>query len=128
MTGILLVSHSKQLAEGLAQLLHGVAGEDLLIETVGGMKTLGVDATMVLEGIDDLTDLGCTTILIFGDLGSAFLAAETARDLMQGSVDIRVVDAPFVEGSLAACMVLSMGSSAEEAITAAEEAYQIRKR
>ncbi|OLZ11575.1 PTS-dependent dihydroxyacetone kinase phosphotransferase subunit DhaM [Sulfobacillus thermosulfidooxidans] len=127
MTGILLVSHSKQLAEGLAQLLHGVAGEDLLIETVGGMKTLGVDATRVLEGIDDLTDLGCTTILIFGDLGSAFLAAETARDLMQGS-DIRVIDAPFVEGSLAACMVLSMGSSAEEAIAAAEEAYQIRKR
>ncbi|MCL4496408.1 MAG: PTS mannose transporter subunit IID [Firmicutes bacterium] len=128
MTGILLVSHSKQLAQGLEKLLRSLSGEDVFVESVGGVGSLGVDATMVMEGLNQLTDMGSTEILVFGDLGSAILSAENAKDLMPVSARVHVVDAPFVEGAVAAAMSLSTGGGAEEAMAAAEEAYQIRKR
>ena len=92
MIGILLVSHSKRLAEGLAELIQALAGNTLTVGTVGGQETLGVDATMVVSEFEQLKAQGCEAILVFGDLGSAFIAAETARDLFVDAGDIRVAD------------------------------------
>ncbi len=127
MIGILLVSHSKRLAEGLAELIQALAGNTLTVGTVGGQETLGVDATMVVSEFEQLKAQGCEAILVFGDLGSAFIAAETARDLFVDAGDIRVADAPFVEGSVAAAMVLATGGRIDDAIASAQEAYQIHK-
>ncbi len=128
MIGILLVSHSKRLAEGLAELIQALAGNTLTVGTVGGQETLGVDATMVVSALEQLKAQGCEAILVLGDLGSAFIAAETARDLFADTRDIRIADAPFVEGSVAAAMVLATGGRIDDAIESAQEAYQIHKR
>ncbi len=124
---MLLVSHSRRLADGLRELIQQLAGDTLALGTAGGQETLGADAGMVVKEFEHLRALGCEAILVFGDLGSAFIAAETARDLLGDGVEIRIVDAPFVEGSVAAAMALTTGGGVDDAVEAAQEAYEIRK-
>ena len=128
MMGLLVVSHSLKLAEGVKELVTELSSNKVVVEAVGGKETLGVNAVMVKEGLDRLFSLGVEQVLIFGDLGSAFIAAETAIEIEGLSDRVAVVDAPMVEGAVAAAMMLSIGRGATEAISEAENAYSIRKR
>ncbi|AUW94310.1 hypothetical protein BXT84_10480 [Sulfobacillus thermotolerans] len=128
MTGMLLVSHSRKLVNGLADLTRELSGSVVPIETAGGEDSLGVTASMVASGITSLLVQGVDGILILGDLGSAFISAETAIDLVSSPTPVHIVDAPLVEGTIAAAMTLSTGAAIQDAISAATEAYTIRKR
>ena len=79
--GIVLVSHSAALAEGVAELAREMAGEEVPIEPAGGIEggALGTDAVRVAEAIGR-ADRG-DGVLVLMDLGSAVLSAELARDL-----------------------------------------------
>ncbi len=127
MTGLLLVSHSRKLVDGLADLTRELSGPSVPIATAGGEDALGVTAAMVAESISSLLSQGVSGILIFGDVGSAFISAETAIELAASSKPVQIVDAPLVEGAIAAAMTLSTGASMDEARQAGEEAYTIRK-
>src|ERR1700719_3914708 len=65
-------------------------------------------------------------VLLLCDLGSSIL---TARDVLGGNGNghVRLVDAPFVEGAVAAAVVASSGASLDEVARAAEEARDARK-
>ena len=65
-------------------------------------------------------------VLLLCDLGSAIL---TVREVLDGNGDghIRLVDAPFVEGAVAAAVIASSGASLEDVARAAEEARDARK-
>ena len=63
-------------------------------------------------------------MLVFMDLGSAVLAAETVLEKLSSETrgQVRLVDAPLVEGAFAAGVLASAGSDAEECVEAAMEA------
>jgi PTS hybrid protein len=122
MVGLVLVSHSPQIAEGTAELVRQMAGE-VEIEAVGGDAEggFGTDPERIQGAIEGLD---ADEVLVFMDLGSAVLSAETVLEMLsserQGQV--RLVDAPFVEGAFAAGVVASAGSDADECVEAAMEA------
>jgi phosphoenolpyruvate---glycerone phosphotransferase subunit DhaM len=122
MVGLVLVSHSPQIAEGTAELVRQMAGE-VEVAAVGGDSDggFGTDPERIKAAIENLDAEGA---LVFMDLGSAVLSAETVLDMLS-SADrerIRLVDAPFVEGAFAAGVEASTGSDAEECVEAAMEA------
>jgi PTS hybrid protein len=124
--GIVIVSHSADLARGVAELAAQMAGPDVAIEPAGGTSDgrLGTDDARVREAIAR-ADAGAGVILL-ADLGSAIL---TVRDILDtdGDGGVRLADAPLVEGAIAAAVVASAGSSLDDVVTAAEEARGARK-
>lgn len=121
MVGIVLVSHSLELARGLADLASQVAGADVRIEPAGGAPggSLGTNGDSVREAIAR-ADRG-DGVVVLADLGSSIL---TVRHLLEGQANghIRLVDAPFVEGAVAAAVMSSAGLSLEDVAKAAEDA------
>jgi dihydroxyacetone kinase phosphotransfer subunit len=122
MVGIVLVSHSPQVAEGTAELVWSMAGE-VKMAAVGGDAdgSLGTDPDRIRLAIEGLE---ADEVLVFMDIGSAVLSAETVLEMLEPEVaaKVRLVDAPFVEGAFAAGVLASTGADAEECIEAAQEA------
>ena len=122
MVGLVLVSHSPQIAEGTAELVRQMAGE-VEITAVGGDSDggFGTDPEGIRAAIENLD---ADEVLIFMDLGSAVLSAETVLEMLSQDdrERVRLVDAPFVEGAFAAGVVASAGSDADECVEAAMEA------
>jgi PTS hybrid protein len=119
--GIVVVSHSSDLAHGLADLAGQVAGPDVRIEPAGGLPdgSLGTDDDRVREAIKRAD--GGDGVVVLCDLGSAIL---TVRHVLERSSNGHVVlaDAPLVEGAVTAAVVSSAGSSLQDVAQAAEEA------
>jgi PTS hybrid protein len=65
-------------------------------------------------------------VIVLGDLGSAIL---TVRHVLehQANGHVRLVDAPLVEGAVAAAVVASIGSGLTHVAQAAEEARNASK-
>lgn len=129
--GLVLVSHSRRLAEGAVEVLSQLGGDDVRIAIAAGTEDggLGTDAVAVERAIERVCgeDGGSAVILV--DLGSAVLSADAARELLppRFADRVRVADAPFVEGSVAAVVEAGLGSSLEEVLAAAESAREVRK-
>ena len=127
MVGIVLVSHSTGIAEGTAELVRHMAGE-VEVAAVGGDTdgSLGTDPERIKRSIEGM---GADEVIVFMDLGSAVLSAETVLEMLSSEdrVRVRLVDAPFVEGAFAAGVIASTGADAEECVEAAEEARTERK-
>ena len=131
MIGIVIVSHSARLAEGVAELVHGMGGADVGVATAGGLDLpgapLGTDAARVLEAIDRVySDEG---VLVLMDLGSAVLSAETALDLLppERRGHVLLCEAPVVEGAVAAAAQARIGSSLEQAAAEARAALEPKR-
>ena len=126
MVGIVLVSHSQELARGLADLISQVAGPDVQIEPAGGGPdgSLGTNGELVEEAIAR-ADKG-SGVVVLADLGSAIL---TVKDVLSGlrNGHVRLVDAPLVEGAIAAAVMSAAGQSMDDVAKAAEEARGARK-
>jgi phosphoenolpyruvate-protein phosphotransferase/dihydroxyacetone kinase phosphotransfer subunit len=112
--GIVIVSHSATLAEGVVELARQMAGEDVKIEAAGGLdmpdQPLGTDAMLVLQAIDRAySDDG---VLVLMDLGSAVLSAEMALEMLPDEQRPKVLltDAPLVEGAVAAAVTARLGA------------------
>jgi dihydroxyacetone kinase phosphotransfer subunit len=122
MVGLVLVSHSPRIAEGTAELVQQMAGEVELV-AVGGDSDggFGTDPERIEAAV---RDLDVEEVLVFMDLGSAVLSAETVLEMLPSKMKekVRLVDAPFVEGAFAAGVVASAGADAEECVEAAMEA------
>jgi PTS hybrid protein len=126
--GIVIVSHSREIASGTAALAAQMAGPEVRIEAAGGAPDggLGTDGDRVGAAIA-AADQGDGAIIL-GDLGSAILTARHVLDeQIDGNGSIRLVDAPLVEGAIAAAVVSSAGRPLDEVAAAAEEARAIAK-
>ena len=126
MVGIVVVSHSRDIASGTAALAGQMAGPEVRIEPAGGTAEggLGTDAERVRAAID-AADTG-DGVIVLGDLGSAIL---TARVVLAGEDEgrVRLVDAPLVEGAVAAAVTASAGLGLDDVAGAAEEAWSAAK-
>jgi dihydroxyacetone kinase phosphotransfer subunit len=124
--GIVIVSHSPDLARGVVALASELGGPEVRMEAVGGGPDgrLGTDGERVREAIRSV-DSGDGVILL-GDLGSAIL---TIRHVLEARANghARLVDAPLVEGAVAAAVTASAGLPIDDVARAAEEARNARK-
>jgi phosphocarrier protein FPr len=119
MVNLLLVSHSKNLAESAAHMaLQMIASGNVKIAAAAGIgegnQELGTNAMEISEKIQEIfTDEG---VLVLMDLGSAVLSTQMALDLLPDEIRSKVVicPAPFVEGAVVAAAQASAGSSLEE--------------
>jgi PTS hybrid protein len=129
LVGLILVSHSAPIAEGLAELVAQVAGPEVRIAAVGGAPdgSLGTDGDRVLGALRGAAAGGGAVVLM--DLGSSVLAVRAALAELSPAERERLVvaDAPLVEGALAAGVSASIGSSTMEVAGAAEEARSVGK-
>ena len=124
--GIVVVSHSAELARGVAELAGQVAGPEVRIEVAGGGPdgTLGTDDGLVRDAIRRANQ--GDGVVVLGDIGSAIL---TIRHVLERQVNghARLADAPLVEGAVAAAVVASTGCELAQVAQAAEEARGARK-
>jgi dihydroxyacetone kinase phosphotransfer subunit len=130
--GFVLVSHSARLAEGVRELAEQVAQGNVPVVAVGGAEdgSLGTNALAIAQAIESLSmEEGVEGILVLMDLGSAVLSAETALEQLDEVLRdrVRMADAPFVEGAVAAAVEASLGSGLEAVLATAEAARKLGK-
>ena len=129
--GLVLVSHSGAIATGLADLVGQVAGPEVPIVTAGGMPdgSLGTDGGRVLEVLRSAANGAGAGAVVLMDLGSSVLAVRAAlAELEPEELErIVVVDAPLVEGAVAAGVTASTGAELDEVAEAAREALNVSK-
>jgi phosphocarrier protein FPr len=118
MIGIVVVSHSAQLAEGICELVRQVGQERVRIAPAGGTADpehpMGTDAFQVLRAIESVySEEG---VLLLMDLGSAVLSAGTALDFLDETrrSHVRLCPAPLVEGAVAAASLAAAGATLDE--------------
>jgi dihydroxyacetone kinase DhaKLM complex PTS-EIIA-like component DhaM len=128
--GIVLVSHSAQVAASVAELAKGLAGgaSEVPVAAAGGTEGggLGTSAELISAAAASV-DRGAG-VAVLTDLGSAVLTVKAllaeGDELPDGT---RLVDAPFVEGAVAAVVTAAAGADLDAVEAAAEEAYDYRK-
>lgn len=121
---LVLVSHSRALADGAVELAGQMAPDVTLLAAGGdGGGGLGTSVEAVGRALDVAT-AGDRSAVVIVDLGSALMTTEVVLDLAEpGLVDrVRVADAPFVEGAVAAAVRAQGGGSLDEVWSAAEDA------
>jgi PTS hybrid protein len=125
--GIVVVSHSADIARGLADLAGQVAGPSVRIEHAGGAPdgTLGTDDDRVRLAIKR-ADQG-SGVAVLCDLGSAILTVRSVLEGGSSNGSVRLADAPLVEGAVAAAVMASTGCSLDDVVDAAEEARVANK-
>jgi phosphocarrier protein FPr len=126
LVGIVIVSHSQQLAAGVRELVSQMVQGDLPIAIAAGIddpeNPLGTDVMQVYQAIESVyTEAG---VVVLMDLGSAVMSAEMAVELFpaEQQPQIKLCDAPLVEGTLAAAVTAATGAKLEQVLTEARGA------
>ncbi|WP_225833564.1 PTS-dependent dihydroxyacetone kinase phosphotransferase subunit DhaM [Streptomyces sp. NK08204] len=130
LVGIVLVSHSADVAASVAELAKGLAGgaTAVPVAAAGGAEggRLGTSAELISAAAASV-DRGAG-VAVLADLGSAVL---TVKALLTEGGEVpagtRLVDAPFVEGAVAAVVTAAAGADLDAVVAAASEAYAYRK-
>ncbi|QKV91387.1 PTS fructose transporter subunit IIA [Streptomyces sp. NA02950] len=129
LVGIVLVSHSAAVAESIAEMAAGLAGGvDAPVRAAGGNPDggLGTSPERIIEAARAVDQGAGVAVLV--DLGSAVLAVKSllaeGDELPDGA---QLVDAPLVEGAVAAVVTASTGADVDAVAQAASEAYDYRK-
>ena len=122
MVGIVIVSHSEKVAQGVVELCKQMAPEVVMV-AAGGLPggEIGTDFQRIYEAVESvMSDDG---VAVLFDLGSALMTAEMVMEQFE-ECKVMLADAPIVEGAVVAAVSASMGLSlsqvVEEAHTAAE--------
>jgi PTS hybrid protein len=114
--GLVVVSHSAQLAAGVVEVAEQMA-PNVTVVPAGGTADggIGTDFDAVSAAIERADD-GAGVVVLY-DLGSARMVAEMAVELVDGA---RLVDAPLVEGAVAAAVSAEGGADVADVVRAAE--------
>ncbi len=121
--GIVIVSHSIDVARGTADMVRQMVGDTVPLAYCGGNPEggLGTDVARILKAIDEAwSDKG---VAILVDLGGAETNSEMAVELLDAERQGKVVicNAPIVEGAVMAATEASGGGSLEDVRRTAEE-------
>lgn len=121
--GLVFVSHSDKIADGLRELATQMA-QNAPMAAAGGTDDgrIGTSFDKVTAAIAAV-DQG-VGVVVLCDLGSAILTAETALDFLDDAVRerVRIVDAPLIEGGVAAAVASEVGGTLHAVMEAAESA------
>ena len=129
LVGIVVVSHSATIAEGIVELARQMAGPDVRLVAAGGAAdgSLGTDAGRIAEAIREA--YAGAGVVILADLGSAVLASKLALDMVGPEIAgrTRISGGPIVEGAVVAAVQASAGDGLAAVLEAAEEAARMPK-
>ncbi len=109
-TGILAVSHSAKIVQGLQDLVDQVA-KSVPAGYVGGLENgeIGTNFEAILK---TAAEIDADVILAFYDLGSARMNLEMVQEMVDKKLVI--TNAPLIEGTYAAAALLEAGAGLEE--------------
>ena len=129
MIGIVIVSHSHKVAEGVKELADQMAQGQVKVVAAGGVdeNTIGTNAERIYAALLEAhSDDG---VLVLLDLGSAVMSAQMAVEMLGEAEQARVTlsEAPLVEGAVIAAVEASIGNTLEQVNAAAEAAATMRK-
>ncbi|MBD2667017.1 phosphoenolpyruvate-protein phosphotransferase [Richelia sinica FACHB-800] len=126
MVGIVIVSHSKNLALGVQELAVQMVQGQVSLAVAAGIEDaanpLGTDVMQVYEAIASvLSDDG---VLVLMDLGSAVISTEMALEFLspEQRAKVHLCAAPLVEGTLAAAVAASTGKNIHQVMAEAQGA------
>ncbi|KNE78834.1 hypothetical protein ADZ36_30995 [Streptomyces fradiae] len=130
--GVVLVSHSREVAESTARLARDLVGtgDPSPVVAAGGAEAggIGTSSELVRQAVAR-ADEGAGVVVLC-DMGSAVL---TVKTLLAGTgpdalpEDVRIADAPFVEGAVATVVTASAGADLGMVLSAADDARTFRK-
>lgn len=127
--GIVIVSHSQKLAEGVIEIAGQMSGGEVELIAAGGAEdgSLGTNAVAIREAIRK-ADSG-DGVLVLMDLGSAVLSTETALELLDENErpEVQLSNGPLVEGAVVAAVEASIGSPLDQVARVAEQAREMAK-
>jgi len=129
--GLVLVSHSATLVDGLAEMVAQVAGDDVPVATAGGTEDgrLGTSAPRISATIRSVLEAGADDAVVLLDLGSAALSLELATEDLSAAerARVRISEAPLVEGAVLAAVQASVGADVDAVLAAAAGAATMAK-
>ncbi|MCU0831444.1 MAG: dihydroxyacetone kinase phosphoryl donor subunit DhaM [Rhizobiaceae bacterium] len=121
--GLVIVSHSPLIAQGTADMVRQMVGDEVPLAWCGGTadNTLGTHVPAILAAIDRAWSERGVAILV--DLGGAETNSEMALEMIgvERARRIRICNAPIVEGAIMAATEASGGASLEAVVATAEE-------
>lgn len=122
--GLVVVSHSARLAEGVVEVAAQMA-PDVALHTAGGTDDgrVGTSFDKVETAVAGLLR-EVEQVVLLTDLGSATMTAESVLDMLDDDVAGRVVlaDGPLVEGAVAGAVAAQSGADAAAVARAVAEA------
>lgn len=121
--GIVIVSHSPLVAEGAADMVRQMVGDEVPLAWCGGDPDgrLGTSVGAILEALDRAWSSKGVAVLV--DLGGAETNSEMAIEMLPEDRQplVRICNAPIVEGAVMAATEASGGASLHEVVATAEE-------
>jgi len=122
LVGIVIVSHSQALAEGVRELAEMMARE-VKIACAGGLEEglNGVSYERVMNAVEEVC--GRDGAVIFGDMGSAMLTSELVLEEMKDD-RLFLVNAPLVEGVVRAAVLASGGADVDTIVKRVEAEWK----
>lgn len=122
--GIVIVSHSLDVAKGAADMVRGMVGDEVPLCHSGGNPAggLGTDVGAIRDAIESVWSEAGVAVMV--DLGAAEMNTEMAIELLSDRQrrTVRICNAPVVEGAVLAATEASSGSSLAEVCMTAESA------
>ncbi|QVK03003.1 dihydroxyacetone kinase phosphoryl donor subunit DhaM [Mycoplasma mycoides] len=116
MVGIVVISHSNKIANGVVDLAKQMANEVKIIPA-GGTKDnlIGTDIDLIIDAINKAWDPNDGVVLLF-DLGSALMNAQMAIEMLEPDKQnkIKIIDAALVEGTILAAINSSMNKNIDQ--------------
>lgn len=121
--GIVIVSHSPDVAKGTADMVRQMVGDEVPLAFCGGDPDggLGTSVEAIMKAIDAAWSDAGVALLV--DLGGAETNSEMAIEMIDGdrAWKIAICNAPIVEGAVIAATEASGGASLETVCATAEE-------
>jgi len=121
--GIVIVSHSPDVARGAADMVRQMVGDDVPCAHTGGDPDggLGTDPLKIRAAIESIWNDAGIAVLV--DLGGAEMNAEMAIEMLEGNrgARVRICNAPVVEGAVVAATEAAGGSTLDQVCATAEE-------
>lgn len=125
MVGIVIVSHSQKLAEGVKELAEMMA-RDVQIAAAGGLDDgmLGTSYGKIMMAVEDVCGRDGAVILM--DMGSAVMTAELVQENLKDD-QVKLVDCPLVEGAVLAAVAAAGGADVMEVVRQAQAGREMMK-
>lgn len=125
MVNIVVVSHSRRLAEGVIELASQMTQGKVKFALAAGIddpeNPIGTDPVAVMMAIEEVLD---DDVLVMVDMGSAILSTDMAKELLgeEKMARVQICAAPLVEGTVAAAVAAASGQSVEQVMAEAHQA------
>jgi phosphocarrier protein FPr len=130
MIGLVIVSHSAKLAEGVCELATQMTQGQVPLAAAGGIddpeNPIGTDAFRIQQAIE--TVYSEDGVIVLMDMGSALLSAEMALEFLSEAqrANVHLCEAPLVEGAVAAAVQAIATADIKQVLAEARSALQAK--